>query len=275
MDEKETASGLEWWLRHATRRGAIGLLAGGLGLVVEYHIGLTRKKHRSRKPPSRAGAESKGVAGVRRIEDFVNAQGTNFDFVPPVPDVVGWATPSDDPPLFAWVDYAGVADGFQGLELGTKTAGTVIERRLDDGRAEVRVILNTRNALAWVIQLDLGGNVLDQIAIKTPIFGYRPQEAAAPPRPNPSLVGSKFEIEFINTAPGAPLPDLVKAAFALNPDPPAGFELLAVDFKAHGIGTIRDGNRRGRLEVKQVGEELNTPDANFPVEVIEVRRLGH
>lgn len=274
MDENDMNRNREWSQRGLTRRVAFGLLAGGIGAMAGTESGLARKKPRTRKPPSRVGAESRGGGRVRRIGEFVGVQGTTFDFVSPVPDVVGWATPSADPPLFAWVDYAGVADGFQGLKLGTKFSGTVLLKPLDDGRAEVRVILNTRNALAWVIELDLNGDVLDQIANKTPLFGYRPQEAAAPPKPKPSLVDSQFHIRFINTDLDAPLPDLVEAAFALEPDPPEGFELISLDFRAHGIGTIRDGNRRGRLEIRQVGEELNTPDANFPAEVIEVRRLG-
>lgn len=39
-------------------------------------------------------------------------------------------------------------------------------------------------------------------------------------------------------------------------------------------GTIRDGNQRGRLTVERVGVNPDTPDEDFSVEVIEVKRLG-
>jgi hypothetical protein len=260
--------------RCITRRTALGALAGGMTAVAWSSSGLARKR-RGRG----VGAESAGGTRKRPIGDFLDAQGTTQVFVPPIPDVVGWATPSDTPVLFAWVDYPGGADGFQGLKLGTKTSGKVSEKRLKDGRAEVKVELKTTNALAWVIELDLGGDILDQIANKQPIFGYRPQEAAMPPKPKPSLIESKFEVEFINTAPGAPLPDLVKAT-ALG-EAPEGFELLTEKFEAKGRGTIRAGQNPGHLLIVQVGIRLNrtNPDCNttdcFPVEIVRVQPVGN
>ena len=259
--------------RCITRRTALGALAGGVATTVWSGGGLARKR-RGRA----VGTESSGGSRKRPIGDFLDAQGTTQVFVPPVPDVVGWATPSDTPVLFAWVDYPGGADGFRGIQLGTRTSGNVSEKRLKDGRAEVKVELKTTKALAWVIELDLGGDVLDQIANKQPIFGYRPQEVAAPSKPKPSLVESKFEVKFINTAPGAPLPDLVKAT-ALG-EAPEGFELLTEKFEAKGRGTIRNGQNPGHLLIVQVGIRLNrtNPDCTttdcFPVEIIRVQRTG-
>jgi hypothetical protein len=226
----------------------------------------------------------------RPISDFVNAQGTTQIFVPPVNDVVGWATPSDDPVLFAWIDYVGVADDFLAGALGTSTSGKVIEQPQKDGRAKVHVNLHTRNALALVIELDFScipppppnqdpdlTCVFDQIANKQPIFGFRPQEVD---EDHPaSLVEAKFDVEFFNTEPGADLPDLV---VAMDPDQaPPGFALLSEKFSAHGDGTVRDsdtdGTSPGRLTVVQTAPRLDkciTVDC-FPAENIKVQSVGN
>jgi hypothetical protein len=273
------------WVRDSstglvTRRSVVGALAGGLAALTWTGTGQTRKKGRNgsrQRRNSRLSAQATGH-GVRPIGDFIDAQGTTFDFVPPVADVLAWTSPlAETPLLFAWVDYAGVADGFQGLKLGTRSVGTIIEKPLPNGRAEVRVILHTHKALAWVIELDLSNpnTIRDQIANKQPIFGYRPQEivAAAKPKPKPSLVEVDFQLKFINTAPGADLPDLVKATFADEPDPPDGFDFLSVDFRARGLGTVRAGNKPGRLKVEQVGVNI-VSNPNFSLEVVEVKQLG-
>ena len=89
----------------------------------------------------------------RSFADFLVAQGTTSEFVPPVPDYVG--SGDENFVTFALVDYAGLAnawienetDGTQSL--GTRVYGTVKERARPDGRAEVRVKLEARNALSW------------------------------------------------------------------------------------------------------------------------------
>jgi hypothetical protein len=277
MEGNEPVRDRDWLQRGVTRRMVFGVLSGGLSAVAWNEMGLTRKKRRARKQPARVGVEAKGGATQRPISEFVEVQGTTQVFVPPVNDVVGWATPSDDPVLFAWIDYVGVADDFLLGALGTATSGKVIEQPQKDGRAKVHVNLHTRNALAWVIELDLAGDILGQIATKQPIFGFRPQEVDDD---HPaSLVDATLEVVFLNTAPGAPLPDLVKAT-ALG-EAPKGFALLAQKFRAHGEGTIRDADTdetsRGRLTVVQVAPRLDkciTADC-FPAEIIKVQRVGH
>ena len=275
MDERDMVQGLDWSQRSLTRRVALGLLAGGMGAVAWNEIGLTRKRHRSRKQPSRVRAEAMGGATQRPISDFLDAQGSTQQFVGEVRDVVGWLTPSADPVLFAWIDYVGVAEEFLG-DLGTTTSGKVTERTLKDGRAEVHVVLHTRNALAWVIELDFSciptppGTdftcVFDQIMNTVPIFGFRPREVDAG-QGEPSLVDSTLEVTFVNSAPGADLPDLVTI------DPA---NLIFEKFRAHGGGTIREPETRpGRLTVVQTGVRLDRPDKNFfPAEIIKVQPTG-
>jgi hypothetical protein len=265
-----------------TRRVLFGAIAGGMGGVAWHEIGLSRKKHRSRKSPARVGAEAKSGIVHRPISDFVDAQGTTQVFVPPVNDVRAWTTPLDETPLsFAWIDYVGVADDFLDGDLHTGTSGMVTEQPNGDGRAKVNVVLHTHRALAWVIDLVLDDTVLEQIAGKTPFFGYRAQEVDDDHRP--ALVEVTFETAFLNTAMGAPLPDLVKAE-ALG-EPPNGYEPLALTFRAHGLGATRDAETgdetgRARLTVEQVGVDLNRTDPTcndtdcFPVETVDVRRIG-
>ena len=147
MDERETVRSLGWSHRSVTRRVAFGALAGGMITAAELETGQARTKKRAQA----AAKPSAAAERQRPISEFVTAQGSTTQFVPPVPDVLGWATFSDDPVLFAWVDYAGVADEFLHGALGTATSGNVIEQPQKDGRAKVHVSLHTRNALAWVI----------------------------------------------------------------------------------------------------------------------------
>ena len=68
----------------------------------------------------------------------------------------GWTDPKTV--RFAQVDFTGHANKWieeqsgGAMSLGTETEGKVIERRLPDGRAEVTVLLHTKNALTWVME---------------------------------------------------------------------------------------------------------------------------
>src|SRR5215470_7749782 len=93
----------------------------------------------------------------RPFGEFLDAQGTTSVFVPPVPDYVGWA--DEDFVTFALVDYAGLANAWLEAEsggrlsLGTTVSGVVQERPTADGRAEVRVRIDARNALSWAFPI--------------------------------------------------------------------------------------------------------------------------
>ena len=47
-----------------------------------------------------------------KIDDFLDAQGTQSTFFPPVPNYVGWTGTAPTFENFALVDYAGVADKY-------------------------------------------------------------------------------------------------------------------------------------------------------------------
>jgi len=205
------------------------------------------------------------TAAQRPITDFTSRQGAyclkvdndgNVDcaasgyhgtscvlFVPPQPNVGGWIDPKTA--VFTLVDYAGLADGLLGGALGTTLDGSITEVTLPDGRAEVTVLLHTQNALTWASDVSTAfpGPALFGHTLSDVING---QDAA--------LGSSLLQLKFKNTAPGAPLPDLIQLIFC----PTTGQELTTLSLRAQATGTLRaasgvpDGTS-GRLEVAQTG----------------------
>lgn len=126
------------------------------------------------------------------------------------------------------VDYAGLADKWiienGGQSIGTKFTGTVTEKAMADGRAKVTVVLNTKKALVWVEDSpDFSGPLL---------FGNKAPEVLAGARAN--TCSSSFRVTFINTAPGAPLPDLIQ--LAVVPEP--GQEILSIAANCNAKGQL-------------------------------------
>jgi hypothetical protein len=210
------------------------------------------------------------AAGQRPIEDFVNAQGTFcvddgsggcWLIVPPVANFIGWTDLAEG--IVASVDYAGLADAFAGGAFGTETTGTVTERPLKDGRAEVHVRLHTTNALSWVAE---GGDFNGPL-----LFGHRAPEVLAGAE---AALGESFlGIRFINTAPGAPLPDLIQLLFFPEPDR----QVIFLSFQARADGPLADGSP-GRVQVVQTGLFMTAgkgaTEDGFPAEKIILRGVG-
>jgi len=163
------------------------------------------------RPASVQAAQDAAVQ--RPISDFLNAQGTTMVFNTPVPDQIGWTNnplvQNKPPARFALFDYAGLANAFlvsQGhASLGTETDGTITERPLADGRAEVSVILHTTNALAWVSSNEMPTDV----NTNPTLFGNRAVDVLG--GATPALGDSVLRVVIKNTAPEAALPDLVDA----------------------------------------------------------------
>jgi len=177
--------------------------------------------------------------------------------------MIGW-TVQPDFKVFALVDYAGLANAQLGNLLGTTMTGQINEVPLADGRASVAVTLHTKNALAWVsdISQEFPGPLL---------FGHRLDEVAngAPP----ALADCFLHVVFTNTAPGAPLPDLIQLAFV--PKPGQAFKIEA--FHCAGTGLLADGSP-GLMTVTQTGLFITSGKGatadGFPAERIELRRIG-
>ncbi len=230
-----------------------------------------------------SNSQGGGHAAVQRpISDFVNAQGSTNIFIPPLPDFVGW---TDNPPngcnstAFASVDYAGLAARWLadngGPSVGTQVSGSVTERPLPDGRADVKVILHTTNALSWVIPFPV-----NDIATDPTIFGDRATTLLANPSLQPALSESHLQVSFTNTAMGAPLPDVV--AFLLGTVQP-GQSLEMLSFRSSGTGPLHASfgvpeGTPGRLTITQTGLLGHTfkgcvGDA-FPAEIINLGVVG-
>ena len=218
------------------------------------------------------------IQSVRPLSDFLDAQGSTNGVVPPVPDFFGWF---DNPPATgASIDYAGLEakwllDNY-GIDLGTQITGSVSERELSDGRAEVTVNLSVRNALYWAVSAVSSGN---PFTVNPPLFGYRAQEIAADPANSPPALGNcDFQVVFKNTAPGAPLPDL------LYLDGSLGQEFVAVAIHGRATGDLRatfgvPEGTRGACTVVQNGTLFRTgfggaTGDGFPAEMVNLQALG-
>ena len=233
-------------------------------------------------------ATAQGKTVQRPIQDFLDTQGSFcvddsaggcLLFVPPDPNFLGWNSEFDATPVrFAGVDYAGLAlDDTYALGKEPQITGTVTERPLKDGSAEVTVRLHTQNANVWVIELDASNECatcLEQIASKPTLFGHRPAEVRT--GASQALGDSFLHVVFINSAPGAPLPDLI----AIMNTPAIKF--VAFHARAHGPLTaefgVADGTP-GRCTITQTGlfktkgQGVALEDS-FPAEAINLSVVG-
>ena len=229
-------------------------------------------------------AFAQGAATIRPIEDFIETQGTFCVGIPPdcflIVDPIANFVGSSDPGTgrLSSVDYAGLANKWIEEEsggeesFGTEMSGTVIERPLADGRAEVHVILKTTNALTWVV--DGLGNFNGPL-----LFGNRAPDVLDEEK-EPALGDSFLEVKFINTAPDAPLPDLIQLLFFPEP----GQEQVFFALRARARGELKalfgvpDGTP-GRATVVQTGlfmkdDFKGAVEDNFPVERIDLKVVG-
>lgn len=241
-------------------------------------------------------AFGQGVTTTRPIADFLVRQGTFclnpspscHLFRPPVPNYGGWSGREPGEPnsvydRFSLVDYAGVANAWLvangHASLGTQVTGTITERRLTNGTAEVRVNLFTTKALAFVetcVPSPTAGPCPGEPP-GIPLFGYTATDvlAGAPA----ALADSFLQFVFINPSPGAPLPDLVQltntAAFA---------NIRLLSFRSNATGPLRSGfgvpnGTPGRSGIIQTGLLMlpryqgAVSDA-FPAEVMSLRVVG-
>lgn len=223
-------------------------------------------------------AASPTHARPRPVSDYVSTQGTycvqNRDdpACPPalpgaetLPDVLGWIGPAPDYHYVAVADFSGSYAAWVaqngGPNLGTSVTGTINERALPDGRANVQVNLHTKHALVWVEDLAI-------VNIGPPVFGQWATKVVkgAPP----SFVDCNFTLDFTNTAPGAPLPDLIELLFVFNP----AREVHALTIRCTGVGDLAAGGK-GQLVLSQtanfrtsfVGKGVAD---GFPAEVLKI-----
>jgi hypothetical protein len=233
-----------------------------------------------------AMAAAGGQARQRPLSDFLDAQGSQSVFIPPVPDYWGWTAPPPGvkTPAADYVggnsascDYAGLANEWLlmngGPDLGTSFAGSVTERSQSDGRILVQVELHTVNALTFgtrIVAAPFGNFVTDPL-----IFGARAQEVLAGAVPGIGECHASFAWK---QSPGA-LVDFNHA----EGDP--NFEIVDLSFRANATGPLTSlagygpTGTPGRLIITQTGFN-RTPHRGatadwFPAEFVEVRASGH
>ena len=240
----------------------------------------------------RVAAAGAGRTTHRPISDFVERQGVycalpenaGGPFCPnlfPGLDVISWFDPDPERNLCAAVDYPGIADRYLraasggAVSLGTSFDGTVRERELNDGRAEVTVNLRTDNALAFV-QSCTGA------PFSPSLMGAFPSEVLA--GAVPLLATAHLSLTFIAPAPGLPLPAIIQV-YAAEPET---YELVKFSFHAQAVGALTAASgypevTRARLVIQQVGRPTpgilrnggDYPGDYWPVEFVKLHVLGH
>jgi hypothetical protein len=147
----------------------------------------------------------------RPFSDYLDAQGTTSNVVPPVPDFVGWTDPlTADFSVIRWVsvDYNGTSAEYlnenYNLGIPTTVTGSIKETQTAKG-VFVTIVVHTENALTYSLTSsptpDFVNEPLD--------FGYRPHELIANPNLQPALGTIDLSITFNNHVPGADIPDLI------------------------------------------------------------------
>ncbi|MHC1767235.1 MAG: hypothetical protein AB9869_24820 [Verrucomicrobiia bacterium] len=213
---------------------------------------------------------------ARPIEDFLNAQGT-LPF-PAELQSLGWTDPKTV--RFAQVDFTGSANKWieeesanfdDPISLGTEIEGKVLERPLPDGRAEVTVLLHTRNALTWVVELESLAQPIDPYSDYL-VFGHRAQDVLQ--GDDPALGESFLKWVFINDAPGDELPDLL-AEMVAGPT----VEMIMLSFEAHAVGTLREpfgvpDGTPGHAQVTEIGLGKGATPDGWPAEHINLKVAG-
>ncbi len=189
-------------------------------------------------PRLAAGASPSDKRVTRRpIEEFVAAQ-PKYCLLPGNPNNCPNTLPGIDLASFydpttgnaIVLDYPGIAAAYLaangGPDLGTTFSGTVTERVLNDGRAEIDVVLRTEHALAFVED------------INTPVFGSVIRLGATPTQVlagAPVALGSStLRLTYVAPAPGMPLVAVSQVAYFETDR----YKLLRLSFFAEAEGVL-------------------------------------
>ena len=182
-------------------------------------------------------------ATIRPIGDFVSAQGSiqlDVGHTPGGDLYVGelfiWGNSLDQ--LFR-VDYAGTEDkgivAVGGPNTHTTFSGDIVERTLSDGQAEDTIHLQTYKALAYMVDASTYP-ACSPFILCPAIFGYNPLELANGIG-SPLVTNSRMDIDLVNTAPGAPIPDLVTVLG--NPPSGTGAYVKTLTLETSTVGPLR------------------------------------
>jgi hypothetical protein len=200
-------------------------------------------------------------ARQRPFSDWLNAQESSCN------QFVIWWIPQDFSTM-AFADYTGkfgaCMQNAGGPALNTVVNGTVSERDLPDGTAEILVNVHFTNTLAYARDLTQGDAPL--------ILGYYPSELIGHPENRPGLASGYLQAKFIIEHPGDPLPDLVFT------------NVLSIAARINANGPLRaefgvPEGTPGKFVVSQTG--LTIPGGgvgvadSFPAELVRVFKAGN
>lgn len=220
------------------------------------------------------GTNQANAQGTRQrpFSDFLNAQNNFFDPSLCSGPTIAWFTP--DFSTLALIDYTGktgdcIQNVHNGPALNTRVDGTVTERDLADGTAEITVNVHFRNAYSIARDFNQAGFPL--------IFGYYPTELFNHPDLTPGLATGNLLAKFIIAHPGDPLPDIAFSVGLFG-------EYTFVRFGASADGPLRAAfgegeGTPGKLVVSQTGVVIPGQGQGvadgFPAEIVRVFRRGN
>ncbi len=224
-----------------------------------------------------SGARSDEVR--RDIQEFLEAERQCPPFLQNIDNVpfcaFRWWDPADG--LGIWNDYAGVADDLLGGSMETQVSGSITERPLPDGRAQVTIRLHAVHALTFALPIDPAGPS-SQFVSNPLYFGQRPVDVAE--GATPSFGEAEYMIRFINTAPGAPIPALVP----LYSFPEEGQEVIEIVYHSAARGELRElfgvpDGTPGRVQAAQTGLKMTSGGGStadqYPAEDVRIFRTGN
>jgi len=206
----------------------------------------------------------------RSIQELVRAQGTYCFadssgactlFAPPVANYIFFQATATQ--WIAAVDYAGLENAwlknasFGRQSYRTRFSGTVDERPLRDGRADIKIRLRIERAAARVFLPD--GTLLFGNASPSVLTGAKP-----------AIGESSLDFEFINPRVGMPLPDLLQVGFANI----TGQDFVILHMRSEATGPLHAAfgvpeGTRGRMVVDMISTAAN-PSAR---EVLQLSTL--
>jgi hypothetical protein len=209
------------------------------------------------------------AAGTRQrpFSDWLSAQGSTVVPANCASTVLGWATP--DLATFARADYSGkIGDcitSHGGPVFTPVFSGTVTERDLPDGTAEILVIHHFANTYLVARDTSQPGSPA--------ILGYNAVALFGHPELQSALASGMIQVKFIIPQPGAPLPDLNTVDY------------LSLSARFQGSGPLRaafgvEEGTPGRVLVSQTGL-FNIPGQgsgvadSFPAELVRVFKAGN
>ncbi|HVE59850.1 MAG TPA: hypothetical protein VNB22_23760 [Pyrinomonadaceae bacterium] len=211
--------------------------------------------------------EASAGARQRPLSDWLDAQGS---VVNPVtcnsPTVLGFADPNFT--YFGFADYSGKINAcitaHGGPVFNAEFSGSVTERDLPDGTAEVTVIEHFTNTYAYA---------LDGAPPFGPVLGYRQSALLGQPDHPVGTANGMIQVKFLIPYPGAPLPDLIDAF------------LLSIKARIQGEGPLRASfgvpeGTPGKFIVSQTGLFNISGHGNgvldgFPGEIVNVFQSGN